>query len=354
MAVGGSLRSGSRASARSLRGCLVWGAIGDALGRTAEGRSPARLQSQFGPSGLRDYVAWHAWRPGEPRGTFTDDTQLTIATAESLLASGGELDPQSLADAFLGIDHIRGIGRATAHALEALRRGAPWWETGQKENSAGNGAAMRAAPVGLVHAFKPAPVDLVRDAVLSAVPTHPHPVGVAGAVALAAGAAWCIRARLSGAIRLDVERFVEFVSTCIERMEPEPTPERKPGGRAVRLVERLRELPDLLSWPSTADVFGYTHNGAFALESVPAALYTFLHSPDDPEQVILTAVNAGYDADTVASMAGNLVGAWCGTASLQRTQSWWIELEDRQRLLALADRLLETALVDSTHVDLNL
>ena len=124
-----------------------------------------------------------------------------MATAESLLATGGRLDPDDLARRYLAIGHIRGIGRATAHALSALQNGVPWWEAGQTENSGGNGAAMRAAPVGLVHALDPSPEGLIRDAVLSAVPTHSHPVGVAGAVTVAAGVAWCVRASLSGARR---------------------------------------------------------------------------------------------------------------------------------------------------------
>jgi ADP-ribosylglycohydrolase len=68
--------------------------------------------------------------------------------------------------------------------------------------------------------------------------------------------------------------------------------------------------------PSAA--FEHMYNGAFALESVPAAFYCFLRSADDPERVILTAVNAGYDADTVASMAGNLVVRGAGPTSCGR------------------------------------
>jgi ADP-ribosylglycohydrolase len=325
------------------RGCLVWAAVGDALGRPAESRDPATLKRRFGPGGIRDYVPWRGWRSG-PTGTFTDDTQLTMATAQSLLATGGRLDAEDLSGRFLTIDHIRGIGSATRQALDALRNGVPWWEAGLEANSAGNGAAMRAAPVGLVHAFGPNPAGLVRDAILSAVPTHPHPVGVGGAVVLAAGVAWCVRARLSGLAKFDAPRFVDFVCSTIDDMEPGPTPERKPPHREVKLVERIRELPEMLSRRSTEEVFAHTYNGAFALESVPAALYAFLRSPDEPRQVILTAVNAGYDADTVASMAGNLAGAWNGAQALHSAPSWLSELEARDELIGLADELLDVAI----------
>ena len=85
-------------------------------------------------------------------------------------------------------------------------------------------------------------------------------------------------------------------------------------------------------------------SGAFALESVPAALYCFLRSPGDPAQVILTAANAGHDTDTIGSMAGNLVGACVGADRLRSEhRNWWDELERRDDLLGLADGLLEIA-----------
>src|SRR5207248_3538010 len=132
-----------------------------------------------------------------------------------------------------------------------------------------------------------------------------------------------LRESLGRAGGLDSRTFVEFLSDVIAAMEPEPTPERRPGGRPIRLGERIRELPKLLRWDDVGKVFAYTYNGAFALESVPAALYCFLRTPDDPREVILTAVNAGYDADTVASMAGNLVGACRGAERLQRHSRDW-------------------------------
>lgn len=108
--------------------------------------------------------------------------------------------------------------------------------------------------------------------------------------------------------------------------------------------ERVAELPALLSWNDPQEVFSYTHNGAFALESVPAALYVFLRWTDDPSEGLVQAVNAGYDADSVASMAGNLFGAFHGLESLQTADSeWYGDLEYREALVRLADALLVLA-----------
>jgi ADP-ribosylglycohydrolase len=323
-------------------GALLWGAVGDALGRAVEGRSPTAIREEFGDEGLVDYVPWSGWTSG-PRGTITDDTQLTIEVARNLLASEGLIDPLTLAAQFVEwLPHGRGVGRATRAAVVHLRDGAPWWQAGPMVDSAGNGAAMRAAPVGLVHAFGPSPARLARDAVLASVITHSHAVGVAGAIALAAAVAWCIRTRVQmpgSNTKADRNGLLSFVANVLTGVEPEPTQERRPGAGAVRLVDRISELNQLvLLEPSAA--FERMYNGAFALESVPAALYCFLRHSDEPERVILTAVNAGYDADSVGSMAGNLVGAWCGADLLQGTKpEWWRELELRDELVDIGRRL---------------
>jgi ADP-ribosylglycohydrolase len=87
------------------------------------------------------------------------------------------LDPDDLAKRFTR-EHIRGIGQATReflHNYEDL--GKPWYEAGVP--SAGNGTAMRAAPVGLVHLGDP--YRIYRDSLLQAVVTHRDSMAVAAA-----------------------------------------------------------------------------------------------------------------------------------------------------------------------------
>jgi hypothetical protein len=142
---------------------------------------------------------------------------------------------------------------------------------------------------------------------------------------------------------LDVRDLAGFAGASFAGIEPRLTPERRPGGAPIFLRSRIAELPTLARLTPEA-AFARTWNGAFALESVPAAVYCFLRSPDDPRSVTLTAVNAGYDADTVASMAGNLAGAWSGADQLRReAPEWWAELEYRDELIDLADRLHDLA-----------
>lgn len=315
------------------RGCLLGGAIGDALGRPAEGRSPHEVRRRFGE--LRDFLPWHGWESG-PKGTVTDDTQLTMCVTETLLASDGPFDAEDFARRLVEWLPVgRGRGRTCVAAVEALMAGRPWWESGMA--SAGNGAAMRAAPIGLRH---PDDLDaLRRDAALSAVVTHADPMAVASSVAMAAAAAWCVR-QASGS--LEPAAFVAALAGALDGVHDPGHPERRPGAapEPVRLVDRIAELPRLLDLEPDA-AFARLHNGAFVLESLPAALWCFLRYAEDPEAAIVTAAGGGRDADTVAAMAGALAGAYHGESALPLR--WTDDLEFADELRALAEGLQAAA-----------
>jgi ADP-ribosylglycohydrolase len=261
--------------------------------------------------------------------------------ADSLEAADGWFDAEDFCRRLITwLPEARGAGRATRDAVSQLASGAPWWEVGPAVDSSGNGAAMRSAPVGLAHALDPGPRLLLRLAVAYAVPTHAGVVGVAGAAAMAAGVAYVLRWRLGGIGSFDPRLFLEFVARSITSLEVDPTPERRRASRGpVYLRDRILELADRLEDDPEA-VLAWTWTGAFALESVPAALFCFLRSPADPVSVLLTAANTSHDTDTIASMAGNLVGASVGARALATLRpSWWRELEDRDSLVGLGAEL---------------
>jgi ADP-ribosylglycohydrolase/predicted NAD-dependent protein-ADP-ribosyltransferase YbiA (DUF1768 family) len=310
------------------RGALVGVGIGDALGRPAEGKGPGWLKADYGT--ITDFIPWNGWRGG-PEGTLTDDSELTIALAESLIERR-EMDPVDFGRRCAAWVHVgRGKGRATAAACLNLIDGVSWEHSGSK--SAGNGAAMRAAPIALFH-----PVDVSRlrkDAAISAVVTHADPTAALSAAAIAYVIAELVHTRPGD---LDIDALLERMCASLEDMSDPELPERKPGGGTVRLLDRMREMGDRLD-QSPDELFGYTFNGAFVSESLPAALWCFLRSPDDPELVLTTAVNGGYDADTVAAMAGAMAGAYNGVSAWPAR--WVEELEYRDGLEGCADDLLD-------------
>lgn len=309
------------------RGTLIWGASGDALGRPGEGRTASQIRERYGR--LENFRRWRGWRRG-PIGTVTDDTQMSMCVAKSIIDTG-RVDPDDLTEQFVDwLPSGRGVGRATTAAVIRLSYGLPWHAAGA--NSAGNGAAMRAAPIGL--RFPRDPNELLIGAVTSAVVTHRNAMAATSAAMVAAGVAYCAQ---TDADRLNPDSFVSHIVAAGNCINDQGAPERKPGStRPIRLTDRVCDVLSRLDQPHY-EAFDYFRNGAFVLESLPAAIWCFLRYRDDPEEALIIAASQGRDADTVASMAGNFIGAYRGASALP--YRWIRELEYRFELEWLADRL---------------
>jgi ADP-ribosylglycohydrolase len=215
------------------RGCLLGVAIGDALGRPAEGKRPSVVRERYGS--LTDFHPWRGWRGG-PVGTITDDTQMTMCIARSIIERRG-VDPADIARRFVEwLPTARGKGRACTEAVLNLRDGSDWESSGV--DSAGNGAAMRVAPVGMLH------LDdrraLRRDAELTAVITHTSPTAVASAVAQAAAVAYCLR---QGPTGLQPDPLLTEVVAIARTVPDRGVRERRPGAGDARIRRRPSTRP---------------------------------------------------------------------------------------------------------------
>ena len=134
-------------------GCLVGLAVGDALGGPLEFMSVGEIVAQYGGP-VREMVGggWLNLRPGE----YTDDTQMTLCIAESIVERGA-FDVADVARRFVTWydSQPKDIGNITRLALAELKKGTPWQEAGRVAHqqtggrSAGNGSLMRCAPVAL-------------------------------------------------------------------------------------------------------------------------------------------------------------------------------------------------------------
>ena len=148
---------------------IVGLAVGDALGYPHEFRTTAQVKKEIGPEGITDFVRLKDPRfsrpyiagTDHPPGTFTDDTQMSIALAEALISHGatrGEGGHEALmretarrfVDWYFSDENDRSPGAATGSACEKLRDGVSWQEAGTKD-SKGAGANMRVVPVGLFY-----------------------------------------------------------------------------------------------------------------------------------------------------------------------------------------------------------
>lgn len=305
-------------------GSLVGTAFGDILGAAVEGMSRAAILESFGT--VREFMdTSRGW------GRYTDDTQMTIALATSMLRCGG-VDGADCARVYADfLEPRRGYGGGAVRILEALLNGADYRETGTMffpSGSFGNGAAMRIAPVGLVYAQSPP--EIVREKVFSAIRcTHVHPEAIDGALvqALAVG-----RFALSGlGVLPDADDFIgPLKAACSD-------------DNMIRGLDGVGEL--LQAGADDAEAATRLGTGVRCAESVPAALWTALRHGSDPEEAIIRAVNLGGDTDTVGAMCGALVGALHGDDWFPRR--WYDNMENgeygRDALRALAQDLARLA-----------
>jgi poly(ADP-ribose) glycohydrolase ARH3 len=302
-------------------GALLGTFVGDALGKPVEGYTPEMIASQHGEiTGLLPDEGGVA--------TYTDDTQMMIGVAESLVACRG-FDGEDMARRFVANFQIdRGYGPGTIEVIYRLSQGVSWQTAGDRlfgGGSFGNGAAMRSAPVGVLFAADPARLVDVADR--SARITHTHPLGRGGATlqALAVGLAVASDPDLP----LDVAHFLGRLAPAI-----------LPAWEAYRhLLGHVRELLD--SPPSADQVLRRLGNDTTAMRSVPTALYCFLAHPDSFTDCVLTAVNLGGDTDTIAAMAGALAGARLGAQAIPT--EWQASLENgesgRDHVIRLGQQL---------------
>lgn len=229
--------------------------------------------------------------------SFTDDTIMAVSICASLERHHG-IEPQWLAESFARhYDPERGYGQAMNSLLTRLDvvGAASWFEEAQVlfdgAGSFGNGAAMRVAPVGAYFAYDMSVV--AEQAAISAIATHCHPEGIAGAVAVAAATAIAWRDR-GAASPMKAEAFLEAVRAC--------TPESKVRDG----IDRALELPASTTALDAALTIG---NGARATaqDTVPFALWSAARSLDSYEDALWETVDGGGDLDTNCAIVGGIV-----------------------------------------------
>lgn len=288
-------------------GCLLGLALGDALGAPHEG-------------GFAERLLWHfigTTKDGAAR--WTDDTQMSLDLAESLLARGN-LDPDDLAMRFAcSYRWSRGYGPAAAKLLKKIRRGVPWRDANRsvyRSGSLGNGGAMRAPVIGL--AFAGQRERLISAARTSAEVTHAHPLGLEGAVMIAVATATALQSPDASAI------LAESAAACGQ-------------SEFTSRLDRAREWIAAGATPPPSAVRRELGTGMTAQESCPTALYLAARFLGEPFSTLLDFTRqCGGDVDTIGAMAGALWGAANGSERLPDASLSRLEDCARIRQTALA------------------
>jgi ADP-ribosylglycohydrolase len=286
-------------TADRVAGCLKGIATGDAVGKQTEMLShedvlrwyPDGVRGFEGPPGaiIPRYVgnSKHEWRIGET----TDDTERTAAVARAIIA-GRTVSHVSIGREMLGCTKSVHPG---VKSLWEFHQGADPMRIASAHD--GCGAAIRVAPVGIFYTSDSLDA-LVSGAREASISTH----GGSLAIAAAAATATAVSAALDEASSHQVLKLAERAALMAERRWPgRAAPVFAEAIRAVH--DRLADVPALRAADVAACCFP---NQPLTIVPLALALATILRSAED---AILLAANIGGDSDSVASIAGGILGA---------------------------------------------
>jgi poly(ADP-ribose) glycohydrolase ARH3 len=296
-------------------------ACGDILGAAVEGQPADTIRGRHGE--VRDFLDTF-----RGFGCYTDDTEMTLALATSLVEKG-TADPEDMSLKYAEFyESRRGYG-ATAHrVMGALLNGADYRTTGRTEfpnGSFGNGGAMRISPVGL--AYRHASDEVLHQTVESALRcTHVHPEAIDGAFVQAKAVSILATSDPNSYDRRHFLKTLLGYSTTFV---------------VQRKLEILLEQPD--EGVSDDDVIYTVGNGIRTSDAVAASLWAFLRYGDNPEECVIRAVNFGGDTDTIGAMVGAQLGSLYGSEWIPNR--WFSQIENRRHgrdfMVDLAKRLAQ-------------
>jgi ADP-ribosylglycohydrolase len=267
--------------------------VGDAFGErffVPPGTASAWISERRVPEG--------PWR-------YTDDTEMALAI-RSVLAAHRKIDRDALAAAFATRyrdNPYRGYGATAQELLQRMFDGEPWELVSKScfggEGSMGNGAAMRAAPVGAYFAGEVG--QIIEQGRASAEPTHAHPDGQAGAIAVALAAGWAA----THAGELDGRALLSHV------LEHTPASATRRGLEAA-LALGFDYGPEL-----AASRLG-SGSKVISSDTVPFALWCSARRLDSFTETLWTTVAGLGDRDTTCAISGGI----CALAGAPIPPEW--------------------------------
>ena len=358
------------------RGSMVWAAYGDALGFVSELVDQKGLERRTRGAPLDHLMEWQRRIGGRrcvevllPPGCWSDDTQLRMAVSRSIGPHGFDAEAFGRVELPVWLSYALGGGRASKAAARNLGKPSTLWYANTFAgwtNAGGNGAAMRIQPH--VWASPDLDGDYMLDVIADSVCTHGHPRAVVGACFHAATLAHCLR---NGAVP-DTDTCMDMagrVGDAIQLIEEHSTLgpvwsglwERETGEQfsdawQVTVDELRHAIENAADSAEAANGVGAAYGGIVdrlglrdraqqgsgILTTVAAAVLAAAASK--AHVGVVAAANAiGTDTDTIASMAGALLGACDGAADPPE------EPLDSAYLRAEADRLVAVARGEQAH-----
>ena len=322
---------------RKAYGCLAGVAIGDAMGAPTTLMTPDEISERYGY--VEDFIEPppdHPIHAGLKAGQVTDDTELTILVAESIMMSNG-VDLNNYVKLLVEWALKRKIfetsfaGPSTTRALQKILKGADPRDTGKLGTT--NGGAMRISPIGILDRRK---LDqAIMDTHSICLPTHGSNVAISAASAISCAIAEAfdesaslesiIEAAIYGA-RKGFKLGFKIPSASVDkRIE-----------LALKIVEGAESTEEAVKL-----LYDYIGMGIEANEAVPSVIGIVKASDGETMKAIKAAVNIGGDADTIASMVGALCGALNGIESFPENLVKRVQEVNNLNLREIAEKLLE-------------
>lgn len=349
--------TGTKRAVERFQGCLLGGAVGDALGASIEFKSLSRIRSAFGVQGLTGYEPVY-----DRKGAITDDTQMSLFTAEGLILSrirpeynqGQQVVPavyhallrwlytqdthrqNELIKNFGSCSIVDGIllshgelfsQRAPGKScLSSLRSGNMGTMSTPINDSKGCGGVMRSAPLGLAYKDCEKAFQLASEC---AAITHGHPTGYLTAGLLAA----CISRIVSG------ENLVDAIHDSVQILK-----KYQNHDECLKAMEQTLEYAQTTdATPEAVEKLG---QGWVAEEALAISFYCALMACDDFEKGVLLAVNHSGDSDSTGAITGNIIGAKYGVENIPK--NWLADLELKTVIEEVAVDLFDGFVVSET------
>lgn len=338
-------------------GCLLGGAVGDAMGAATEVRTAEQIKRQFGGYVREFYTPPEdTFAHGCKRGQITDDFSIAYLNCVEIVANNGKIDEETAIKALLKwykVPEFKRFAGPTTKAAVLSLTGETLVETGKEtfipavDNGKGtNGAAMKAAPIAL---FSGGDVDLaIRDTIKLCMVTHNNNVALSGACAVSAAAAGAlheentlteiIQAGIYGAVQGDKLGRSFGKTICGPSIEKRIKKAVELGSLAANMEEAIELIENHIG------------SGLMAAEAVPAVFGLMAAANGDFLEAIYGGVNIGDDTDTVATMIGGIMGAFRGASGFPADYMTVIKENNNIDIEGLAKQIEELGKGERKHV----
>jgi len=324
---------------RQAQRSALWAAYGDALGWISELTDAKGLRRRTGGAALEIPVAWKRRVGGRsgvtvelPVGCYSDDTQLRLATSRAIRCDGFDVEAFAKVELPIWRGYALGAGKGTSAAATNMTKSSVAWFANRFKgwtDSGGNGAAMRVQPHVWAARSPENAATFLPDVVRNSVCTHSHPVGLLGAVLHSLMLAFTVvRERAPSpddvlAMIKEAARLPQIIAGDVEVASYWRTAFEHDSGdfeRAwAKAVAQSREAVEIVAESAQEGGMDYSQvitrlgltelerRGSGILTAVAAASLTWLDAT--PEETLRIAANAvGTDTDTIATMAGAILG----------------------------------------------